>query len=184
MNLFITALLLLAQAQPSLKILVIEGADATNYIQLGTGRTPIVEIRDENDRLVSGAKVTFSLPDRGPSGAFFGAGTSLSVSTDQQGRAAGRGLRPNDVEGRFQIHVTAEKENRTASLNIPQRNVLSQDTASKPKKKFGKGKLIGALAVAGIIAAVVATHGGDDNPSTATPGTTITPGTISVGTPR
>src|SRR5436190_3152440 len=95
-----------AQARSTLKVSVIEGAGATNNIQGGPARNPVVEVRDENDTPVAGAKVTFLAPERGASGTFFGAGTTLSVTSDQQGRAIGAGFRPNDTEGRFQIQVT------------------------------------------------------------------------------
>jgi len=173
-------------ARPNLKIVVVEGEGAINNIQRGSARDPIVEVRDENDAPVSGARLTFSLPERGPSGTFFGSGNNLSVITNQQGRGVGTGFRPNLTAGRFQIHVTAVQGDRIGAVNITQSNVLPDDNSNRvaqSDRKFGKGKILTVLAIGGIIGAVVATRG-DDTPTTTVPGTCVTPGTISVGAPR
>src|SRR5207237_1415690 len=106
------------QARPGLKIVVIEGEGAVNNILFGSAREPIVQVRDENDKPVNGAKVTFTLPDRGPGGTFYGTGRNLSVTTNDQGRATGAGFRHNFIEGHFQIQVTAAKGNVTDTVNI------------------------------------------------------------------
>src|SRR5713226_6643767 len=80
-----------AQGRPGLKIRVVDGEGAINNIQLGSGREPVIEVRDENDKPVAGAKVTFSLPERGPGGTSFGASRNRSRTTNEQGRAAGNG---------------------------------------------------------------------------------------------
>ncbi len=171
-----------------LKVLVIDGEGAINNIQTGAGREPVVEVRDESDKPVAGAKVTFSLPERGPGGTFFGASRNVTMTTNEQGRATGTGFRPNLYEGRFQIAVTAQQGDRTATTTITQSNVLPTggvNRAVNPKKKFGTGKIIALLAAAGIAAGIAATRGGgSETPPTPVPGTTITPGTVTVGTPR
>jgi len=180
------------QARPGLKIVVIEGEGAVNNILFGSAREPIVQVRDENDKPVTGAKVTFTLPDRGPGGTFFGTGKNLSVTTNDQGRATGTGFRHNFIEGHFQIQVTATKGNISDTVNISQNNVLPQTSVPssddtnrvvKSEKKFGRGKIIAVVGAAAIIAAVAATRG-HDSTTTTTPGTSVTPGTISVGSPR
>jgi hypothetical protein len=178
-----------AQGRPGLKIRVVDGEGAINNIQLGSGREPVIEVRDENDKPVAGAKVTFSLPERGPGGTFFGASRNLSLTTNEQGRAAGNGFRPNLQEGRFQIQVTAAAGDQTATAVINQSNILPTGGVNrvvKPNHRFGTGKIIAVLAAGGIIGAIAATRGGGSSTSTTTttPGTTITPGTVSVGTPR
>ena len=177
-----------AQTRSGLRVVVIDGDGAINNIQLGSGREPVVEVRDENEKPVAGAKVTFSLPERGPGGTFFGASRNQSVTTNEQGRATGTGFRPNLTEGRFQIQVTATQGDRTGSATITQSNVLPTGGVNRvvnPKKKFGTGKIIAIVAAGAIIAAVAATRGGDEKSTTSTtPGTSITPGTVTVGTPR
>src|SRR5262245_11661981 len=87
---------LLAQAPPaSLQITIIDGEDAINNIRTRIAREPIVQVEDENHKPVAGAIVLFELPKSGPSGAFPGGARTLSVTTDSQGRAVARGLKPN-----------------------------------------------------------------------------------------
>ena len=174
-----------AQARTGLKILVIDGEGAINNIQLGSGREPVVEVRDDSDRPVAGAKVTFSCPERGPGGTFFGASRNLTITTNEQGRATATGFRPNLQEGRFQIQVAAAQGDKTATTVITQSNALPTGGVNKvvkTKKKFGTGYII-ALVAAGAIAGIVAgTRGGEE--TTTNPGTSITAGTVTVGTPR
>ena len=179
----------LAAQRVGLKILVIDGEGAINNVQLGSGREPVVEVRDEADKPVAGAKVTFSLPERGPGGTFFGASRNLSITTNEQGRAVCTGFRPNITEGRFQIQVTAAQGDKTATAVITQSNVLPTGGVNKvvkTPKKFGAGKIVLLLMAAGIGAGIGATRGGGETTTTTTttPATTITPGTVTVGTPR
>lgn len=178
---------LAAQARPALRIVVLEGEGAINNIQLGTGKEPVVEVRDENDRPVPQAKVTFTLPERGPGGAFFGATRTVTVPTNEQGRAAATGFRPNLQEGRFQIQVTAVAGEKSATAIINQTNAHPTGSMNRvgPSKGFGKGKIIAIAVVAAVITGI-ALAARDENGATAAPaaGTTITPGVVSVGTPR
>jgi hypothetical protein len=177
-----------AQARPGLKIVVVEGEGAINNIQLGAGKEPVVEVRDEADKPVSGAKVTFALPERGPGGTFFGASRSVTVPTNEQGRAAATGFRPNLQEGRFQIQVTAASGEKTAATVITQSNALPTGGLNKvADKKSSKGKIIAILVAVGIAAGIAAAASRDEETTTSTTTTTstsITPGVISVGTPR
>jgi hypothetical protein len=178
----------IAQVRPGLKIVVVEGEGAINNIQLGAGKEPSVEVRDESERPVSGAKVTFTLPERGPGGTFFGASRTVTVPTNEQGRATATGFRPNLQEGRFQIQVTAAAGEKTATTVITQSNALPTGGLNRvaPKKGFGRGKIIGILVAVGIAAGIAAAASRDEETTTATTaaGTSITPGVISVGTPR
>lgn len=179
-----------AQARPGLKIVIVEGDGAINNIQLGAGKEPTVEVRDETDRPVAQAKVTFSLPERGPGGTFFGASRTVTVPTNDRGRATATGFRPNLQEGRFQIQVTAAAGEKTATTVINQSNSLPTGGVNKVatgKKGFGKGKVIAILVVAGIaggIAAAASRGGEETTTATTTTGTSITPGVVSVGNPR
>ncbi len=176
-----------AQAKPGLRIVVVDGEGAINNIQLGSGREPVVEVRDADDKPVPGAKVTFTLPDMGPSGTFFGASRKVTVTTNEQGRATGTGFRPNLQEGRFQIQVMAAANDQTATAMITQSNSMPVGGVSRTtsaKKRFGTGKIVAIAAAAGIIAAVAATRDSDETRPATVQGTTITPGTVSVGIPR
>lgn len=174
-----------AESVPKLQIIVLEGEGAINNIRQRTAREPTVQVQDENERPVAGAVVVFSLPDRGASGVFANGQTSVTVLTDQQGRAAGTGLRPNSVQGDFQVRVSASHQGRTASAIINQTNTLGG--AQAPKAGIS-GKTIGLLlAIAGGAAAggvVAASRGGSKAaPPPVSPPPGPTPTTITAGTP-
>ena len=176
-----------AQERSNLRIAVVEGEGAVNNVQLGSGQPLVVQVRDDNNAPVAGANVTFLLPGRGAGGTFYGVWNKLSVTTNEQGRATGTGFRPNTTEGPFQIQVTAAQGDRTGTVNITQSNVLPAQGGSgavKPARKFWKSKIFAALAAGAIAGIVVAAHGDDESTTTTTPGTSIIPGTVSVGTPR
>jgi hypothetical protein len=145
------------QETSRLKILVLEGQDAINNIRQRTARDPIVEVQDENNRPVAGAVVTFLLPDRGASGTFANGAKSLSVTTDAQGRAVATGLQPNNVEGEYQIHVSASHQGQLASASISQTNALTGAVAAAGG---GAGAAAGAAAGAGKLIAILAIVGG------------------------
>ena len=178
-----------AQARPPLKVIVVEGEGGINDIALGSGQPIVVQVRDENDQPVVGANVNFLLPERGAGGRFYGTWRNMIVTTNEQGRATGNGFRPNLIEGEFRIAVTASQGDRTGAVNITQNNVLPGQTpgaTTKAGNKFGSRKMMmlyGAAGVGAIIAAVLANRGNESSSSTI-PGTSITPGTITVGNPR
>src|SRR5215467_12718604 len=112
------------QSGPPLKIVVIQGQGLRNNVALGTTQQLVVQVRDESDKPVPGASVTFYTPERGPGGAFFGAYNKLTVSANEQGTAAATNFQPNLFEGSFQIRVIATLENRTGDAVINQTNFL------------------------------------------------------------
>ena len=73
-----------------------------------------VEITDETGRPVAGAAVSFHLPDEGPGGVFANGLRTDVATTDDRGRAVLRGWQLNRMPGRFQIRITASKEQATA----------------------------------------------------------------------
>ena len=165
------------QDQPApakLNILIVEGDGAINNVRQRTAREPIVQVSDENHRPVAGAAILFMLPDSGPSGVFEGGGRTLATKTDSAGRAVAKGLKLNNVQGKFQIQVQATYEGVTASATIAQVNaVLTAGAAGGGIS----GKMIAILAAVGgaaAVGAVVATRGGGtpaSNPTTISPGT-------------
>ncbi len=184
--LFFGGSLTMAQTRPGPTIVIVEGEGSINNLQIGSALEPEVEIRDENGRPVAGALVTFSVPEGGASGSFFGAGSKLTVSTDDRGRARGTRFRPNTTEGRFQIRVTAAFRDGVSTTNINQTNVRTAeglDRVRQPERKFGKKKILAILAAGTIAGAIVAAHGGDED-TVSIPGTTVTPGTVTVGIPK
>lgn len=171
-----------------LNIVIVEGEGAINNIRQRIAREPIVQVEDENRRPIAGAAVTFFLPNQGPSGVFADGSRTLTVTTDSQGQAVARGIQPNNVQGQFEIRVSASHEEQTASATITQTNMLTAAAAGAGAAGAGiSAKLIAVLAVVGAAAvggtAFALTRNGNDAPAP-TPPTVLTPGTPAVGPPR
>jgi hypothetical protein len=168
-------------ASPKLKIVILDGEGAINDIKQGTAREPIVEVRDENDRPLSGALVVFTLPDRGAGGVFADGSKSLMVHTDSKGQVVARGLRPNKTAGEFRIRVDASHQGLTANTTIAQTNVLGTAVAATgiSAKLITILSIVGGAAAVGVVAA---TRGGSES-SSSNP-TTINPGRTTVGPPQ
>jgi len=175
------------QPLTGLSITVVEGEGAINNVRQRVNRDTVVQVEDQDRRPVAGAAVTFFLPDQGASGTFPNGSRMLMVLTDNQGRAAARGIRPNSQSGPMQIRVTASFQGLTASALITQTNAATGPaTSGTGMSKGTKWAII--LAIAGGAAAggiAAATHGGGSNGggSSATPSIVITPGTPTVGAP-
>ena len=177
---------LTAQTPPKLNLVIVEGEGAINNIRQRTSREPIVQVEDENHRPVGGAAIVFALPSNGAGGSFANGARTLTTITDNQGRAVARGLRPNNVQGQYQIRVTASKEGQTVTGTITQTNALVAGAAAGAAGVGISVKLLTILAVAGAAAAggaVYATRNGGD-PTPAPVPATITPTGGTVGPPR
>ena len=180
-----------AQCQVStgkLHIVIVEGEGAINNVRQRVAREPIVQVEDENRKPIAGAAVTFLLPQQGPGATFANGGRSTTLLTDTNGRAVARGLRPNNVNGEYQIRVTASHQGQTASAVISQANALAVAGAAAGAGIGISAKLLAIVAVAaaatagGVVAATRSdsTGAGSSGP----PATTITPGTPTVGGPQ
>lgn len=174
-----------ASAQGGLNLVIVEGDGAINSIRQRTAREPIVQVEDENHKPIAGAAVVFLLPDQGASGVFANGSHTLTVMTDSQGRAVAHGFRPNGLQGKLQMRVSASYQGKTASATITQTNAVGAAAGAAAGAGIS-GKLIAILAIAGAAVAggvVAATRGGGSSTPAATP-TTITPGTGTVGAPH
>jgi hypothetical protein len=170
---------------PKLFISILDGEGALNDIHQRTAREPIVEVQDENHKPIAGAVVLFKLPGSGPSGFFPNGAQTFSTVTDAEGRAVAKGLQPNDVQGSFDIVVTASYQGATAEKTIHQKNVMSESaaaTTTTPVVAAAHGLsaktwliIAGSVAAAAAVAAIAATSGGNS--------TTITAGIPTVGPP-
>src|SRR5881398_1442797 len=88
----------LAQDQGGLNLVIVEGEGAINNIRQRTAREPIVQVEDENHKPVAGAAVVFLLPSNGAGGSFANGARTLTMTTDNQGQAVARGLKPNGIK--------------------------------------------------------------------------------------
>lgn len=166
----------------SLRIVVLEGAEAINSIPLMRSVAPVVEVRDDRDMVVEGATVEFRLPASGPGGTFPGNRTFFSVRTNAQGQAAAPFIM-NTLPGKFDIAVTATAGNREGRAVIRQTNSGGTYAGPPlPKTPVFKRKttwiLIGAAA-AGVVTWLVLRDSGDS-----TGPVVIRPGGPVVGGPR
>jgi hypothetical protein len=164
-----------------LNIVIVEGDGAINNIKQRVNREQIVQVEDENHKPIAGAAVVFFLPNQGPGGTYPGGSSSLTTTTDQNGRATSRGIQFNSLPGMMQIRVTASFRGLTTSSVITETNVLGAAA-------IGLGltaKILIALAVAGggaVAGVVVANRGSSSSTPTANT-TTVTAGQPTVGAP-
>jgi hypothetical protein len=175
----------------SLQIVILDGEGALNNIQERTAREPIVQVQDEKHRPLAGALVLFAIHGGvgGATGAFEGGASTLSVFTDANGVAKAAGLLANNLQGSWQIQVTASMGNLTTTTVIHESNAppsppsqASNAAKTKPSVHWPLSKpvtftIVGGLVVAGaVIYYVVADLNGNN-------ATKITTGTGTVGAP-
>jgi len=164
----------------ALNIVIVEGAGAINNVRQRVAREPIVEVTDENKKPVAGALVTFMLPGNGPSGVFANGTNSMTIATDNTGRAVARGLRMNNQAGNCEMRVNVSHQGLSASTSISMTNAALAAAAG-----IGVAKLLIILAVAGAAvagSAVAINQSGSNTP--VPPSIGVTPGTATVGPPR
>jgi hypothetical protein len=171
----------------TITIQIIEGEGAINNVKRGTAFEPVIEVRNGKGEPVAGASVTFTLPAIGPSGVFPDGAQTLVTRTDENGRAAARGMRPNNIPGQFEIRVTASDGKQSTTATFMQTNAApaTVDRGSGRKWLILVG-IVGGAAAAGLVAA----HGGggsapQSNPAAAAPPAgSVTPGAPGFGAPR
>ena len=145
-----------------LKIEVVEGEGAINNIRLHRAKEPVVRTVDENNQPLSGVSVTFLLPVMGPGGEFPGNIRELAMQTDEKGEAAGKGLVPNQMVGKFQIRVAASYRGERANAAINQTNAEPGGAANGgSSKKILLIAVIGGAVAGG--AALAASRGGSSS---------------------
>lgn len=180
-----------AKPQESLKVFVLEGQGAVNFIPDQRAHTPVVEVRDENDLPVEGASVVFELPESGPGGQFPGGGRSTTVKTVLGGQAAAP-FTVNNQAGPFQIRVTATIGDKIGRAVISQTNSLTPPLPAQKKKSrwltTKKLVLFSSVAAAAVLVAVLATRDSGGSKSTTAPAPPptiiISPGSPTFGGPR
>ena len=178
------ALAVAALAQVAiLQIKVVEGEGAVHLPGARSPRALTVEITDETGRPVTGAAVSFHLPEEGPSGTFAnGLRTEIAIS-DARGRATLHGLQANRIGGRFQLRILASKEQARAGtvsfqyVAEPKGGAVAAATA--PAGRHRKWIAIGVGLVGGAFAGIAASRGSPPQPVAAA--VMVPP--LSIGTP-
>jgi hypothetical protein len=171
-----------AQEVQALKLITLRGEGAFNDIKRRTAENMVVVVKNQIDQPVAGAKVVFTLPFSGAGGTFDRNERTYTATSGADGRATAGTMRPNSIEGRFNIRVSATYSGKEASAVISQTNTLA---GSHPDQS-GHGKLFLVLALLGGAGAGVGLavgRGGSSAPPPVVP-TSLTAGAISVGGPR
>ena len=171
----------------TLQIKILEGDAAVHAAGARSSRPLTVQVTDDFGRLVSGAAVSFRLPEEGPGGIFSNKLRTEVVVSDANGRATVRNLQLNRTPGPFQIRITAAKEQaRAGTLS---RQFIEGGAAASVKPKSSRRWIVVGLVAAGVAGGVGASLGGHSAPAhTAAappPGAPVTvgPPVITLGRP-
>jgi len=120
----------LAVAQDSVLHIKVVAGDGAQHAAGAHAKPLTVEVTDATGRPVAGARVSFQVPEEGPSGVFAnGLRTDIAI-TDSSGRATEHGLQLNRVAGSFAIRITAAKEQQRAGT-IARQSIGNADTATE-----------------------------------------------------
>ena len=152
-----------------------------NAVNLIPGQTPtpiVIEVRDDQDLPVEGAKVTFTLPTEGQGGSFAGGQKTLATVSNSRGQAMARGFQNNDKVGHFGIQVTATYQDLTARREIRQSNSMEL-TELAPQKHSRKWLWISLAAAAGVGTGLGLYYGLKSSPTY-----TVGAGPVTIGPPQ
>jgi hypothetical protein len=169
----------------TITLTVLRGEARFNDMRRKTPEDIVVQVLDQTGKPVTGAQVTFTAPAIGAGGSFRDGGKTLSVDSDQEGKATAPGFRPNVIEGRFAIRVNASYQGKTASTLIWQSNTIATGSKGGSRKTL----LLLALAGGAIAGGVVAATGGSSTQPAPTPvpvpvPTSLSVGSVTIGPPR
>jgi len=173
-----------------IEVVVVVGEGVTHGAGQRVQSDPVVRVQDEKGKPLPEATIVFTLPASGSGGDFANGSKNLTVLTDEQGSATATGIRTNQLNGEFQIYVTATYRGLRGRALITQ--FVEGGTGAK-KSSGGKGKmalilaLVGGGAAAGIIAATSGGGGSSTSPGPTPPPATaigITPGAPTISPPR
>ncbi|HEX4231821.1 MAG TPA: hypothetical protein VHZ07_24345 [Bryobacteraceae bacterium] len=149
------------QLQPSaFHISIIDGEGALNNVQGRLAREPVIQVEDRNHRRIPGAYVVFDSPKSGPSAVFADGSNHFAATTGADGRAAATGMRPNNVNGSFNIdvHVFVQGQ-EIGHVTIHQSNVppkVDQIANNLQPSNANRTGEVGAAAAAGALGIALA----------------------------
>jgi hypothetical protein len=105
---------------PQIQLRIVVGDNAACEIESLQTKKLVVEVMDEAGIPVSGAAVTFRLPEEGATGLFPGGNRSAVVDTSAQGQAVAPDIRWGGSPGTVSIRITAVKGSAHAGILAPQ----------------------------------------------------------------
>ena len=119
-----------------LQIRVIEGDSASYPAGSRSIKGITVEVTDEAGLPVSGAAVSFRLPEDGPTGVFQNGARTEIASTSTSGRATVWGMKWNRIPGSLVVRVTAAKGETRAGALVTQ--ILIEPSQASASSLAGK----------------------------------------------
>lgn len=160
-------------AQSTLSLSILSGQGATNDLVKGKIQAPIIEVR-QGDQPVTGALVTIVGTDTGPGVVFVDGERTKSFVTGGDGRVSIKQWQPVG-SGAFTLNVTARYGDQFASSQLTQINEGRETSRLSRRSVY---IIVAAVVVAAaVVIAVALTHKGSK-------GTTVSPGTPTVGSPQ
>lgn len=97
---------------------MLEGEGDKHAVNSRAYRGVAVQVSDETGRPVAGARVSFRLPESGPSGRFAGGALKEDSFTDSKGRTAAWGIQWNQTPGPCQIVIVAAAGEARAGISV------------------------------------------------------------------
>ncbi|MBL8295969.1 MAG: hypothetical protein JNN08_29265 [Bryobacterales bacterium] len=180
-----------------IQIRVLEGEGAVTIAGAKATRPITVQVTDETGKPVSGAGVTFRLPEESPTG-FFDTGLKSEIQiTSDDGRASAWGIVWGDTAGPVKIRVTATKDVARAGTIVSQfvtapttaavgvvaaKPVVHNEPVVAPRKKSNRWWVVGLAGGGAIAAGILAGRGGAAAASSSNPTLPPVP-SISIGQP-
>jgi len=157
-----------------LKLYILEGNDAVNFIPDRKGVTPVVEVRDDNGLPVEKVNVEFRLPDSGAGGQFVNGTHAITIISNTSGQAQAP-FTVSPQTGSFSIQVRATIDTRMGSALIFQSNSMKSGgdgttTKSKGRPLYKSWKLWAVVGAAGTVTAILLLKGGGKTTVVLTPG--------------
>ncbi|MBK5294658.1 MAG: hypothetical protein JJE04_23625 [Acidobacteriia bacterium] len=165
-----------AASAAGLRIELVQGESAIHNISSPRAIEPVIRLVDDVGQPVAGGQVTFLTPEFGPGGRFASSGTVLTTTTDAQGLATARGLRPNRQTGQWEIRIAASHGGQKARAIMPQTNATPLEPVAAKRKSSMRWIL--TIAAGGAAAGLAAALGGGGSTVTAagaSPAPTVVP---------
>jgi hypothetical protein len=171
-----------------LNLRVVEGEGSVYAAGSRAARGITVEITDELARPVTGASVSFMLPESGPSGAFTGGKRTEVAVTNTEGKASVWGMQWNKTPGTVEVRITALKGSVRAGTISTQYITDKQPSSSGFSVSHRRRYLIIAAAAAGAAGAAIALGGSHSSTAEQPPAAVVAPPsignpTITIGRP-
>ena len=182
----LAALLTLSLRGQDLRLRVVEGEGIIYPVGSRSARGVTVEVTDAAGVPVSGATVSFLLPDHGPSGTFPSGSRTEIDTTAADGRAEAWGMRWNREPGPVEIRIVAAKGPQRAGVvaQVTLTSALGAKAPAQSRQSASGGHkwLWITLAAVGAAGAGVATTGLSGKTSASAPPAAVIRPTI-IGTP-